>query len=93
MQDRSDFETYARGEGFDLARRGDGYENAVTDGAWLQCQAQIQANDARVRYAWGYVLGDGVWRYQREWSPGAQMYPIYELSPKVMKALEREASI
>ncbi len=93
MQNRTEFEMYARGENFDLTRRGDGYQNAVTEGAWRQCQAQIQTNNARVRYAWGYVLGDGVWRYQREWSPGAQMYPVYELSPQVMKALERDSGI
>jgi hypothetical protein len=31
---------------------------------------------ARKPVAWRYMLGDGKWRYQREWSNGADLHPV-----------------
>jgi hypothetical protein len=37
--------------------------------------------------AWRYMLGDGKWRYQREWSDGANMHPVYEMTEEISEAL------
>jgi hypothetical protein len=39
--------------------------------------------------AWRYMLGDGKWRYQLEWSNGAVMHPVYELTPEDSEALKK----
>jgi hypothetical protein len=39
--------------------------------------------------AWRYMLGDGKWRYQREWSDGANMHPVYEMTAEDSAALNR----
>jgi hypothetical protein len=39
--------------------------------------------------AWRYMLGDGKWRYQWEWSHGAVMHPVYELTDEIRAALSR----
>jgi hypothetical protein len=39
--------------------------------------------------AWRYMLGDGKWRYQLEWSNGAVMHPVYELTPEDAEALKK----
>lgn len=38
--------------------------------------------------AWKYMLGDGKWRFQKEWSNGANMHPVYEVTPEIIAALE-----
>ena len=37
--------------------------------------------------AWRYMLGDGRWRYQRHWSDGANMHPVYETTAEDSAAL------
>jgi hypothetical protein len=37
--------------------------------------------------AWRYMLGDGKWRYQRDWSDGANMHPVYEMTAEDSTAL------
>jgi hypothetical protein len=39
--------------------------------------------------AWRYMLGDGKWRYQREWSNGAVMHPVFELTDEIRANLDR----
>jgi hypothetical protein len=39
--------------------------------------------------AWRYMLGDGKWRYQREWSDGANTDPVYEMTAEDSAALNR----
>jgi hypothetical protein len=52
---------------------------------WLSPAEQA----ARMPVAWRYMLGDGKWRYQREWSDGANMHPVYELTAEDSAALNR----
>ncbi|MBR8460790.1 hypothetical protein KDW07_26985 [Burkholderia dolosa] len=40
--------------------------------------------------AWKYQLGDGVWRYQRERTPGAVMIPVEEITPEIEAELRRQ---
>jgi hypothetical protein len=39
--------------------------------------------------AWRYMLGDGKWRYKREWSDGANMHAVYEMRAEDSTALNR----
>jgi hypothetical protein len=41
--------------------------------------------------AWRYMLGDGKLRYQLEWSNGADMHPVYELSAEAVETLACKA--
>ncbi|MFK4442876.1 hypothetical protein ABH944_002985 [Caballeronia udeis] len=51
---------------------------------------QSSAGDTeRKPLAWRYMLGDGKWRYQWEWSNGAEMHPVYELTDEIRAELDR----
>lgn len=59
-------------------------------------ESQIRDNDLppddddRTPLAWKYRLGDGVWRYQRKWSNGANMYPVFEITAEIELELEKQ---
>lgn len=52
--------------------------------------SQSFAPEPRAILAWKYILGDGKWRFQKEWSNGANMLPVFDLTPEIADALEIE---
>jgi len=52
--------------------------------------SQQLAPETSAVLAWKYKLGDGKWRYQKEWSNGAAMFPVYEISDEIAAALAEE---
>ena len=52
---------------------------------WLSSAEQA----IRMPVACRYMLGDGKWRYQREWSEGANVHPVYEMKAEDLAALNR----
>jgi hypothetical protein len=46
-------------------------------------------NENKQPLAWMYMLGDGIPRYQRNWSNGAVMHPVYELTPEIEDEIRR----
>jgi hypothetical protein len=55
----------------------------------LEAKQSLAEQSTRRPVAWRYMLGDGKWRYQREWSDGAVMHPVYELTPEAAVALSK----
>ena len=43
---------------------------------------------ARKPVAWRYMLGDGKWRYQRDWCNGPALHPGHELTTDPVEALD-----
>jgi hypothetical protein len=54
-------------------------------GKWLSPAEQA----TRMPVAWRQLLGDGKWGYTREWSEGANMRPIYEMTAEDLAALHQ----
>ncbi len=52
--------------------------------------SQHIAPETRTTVAWKYMLGDGKWRYQKDWSNGANMFPVFEITEEIAAALGAE---
>jgi len=58
----------------------------------FDAKQSLAEQSTRRPVAWRYMLGDRKWRYQREWSDGAVMHPVYELTPEAAVALSKTKS-
>ena len=67
----------------DSSERNTGQREDMSE--WLSPEQQA----VRMPVARRYMLRDGKWRNQCEWSKGANMHPVYEITVEDLAALKR----